>query len=197
MGINMNKIEAFIEFFKKNEEEIYEIQDGNEVIFEKLYQKLQNIDVGLSFEISPEEENQKRKFILSANGVLALIPIVEEIHDAFYPSDRFEFIKFRQKKEIPEDITYNDKKINATDIFFELFEWEDGKIDLNIYVKNFDESDDMINICFLYLDVILWEYSVMTKIGGIEFYPLDQIQKSDVLWGEDFSYVMEKLFVIE
>ena len=185
-------INDFIDFFIKNEDDIYKISNWKEEIFNKLYLKLQQVDENLSFEISWINENQKREFIISANWIKKLIPIVEEIYNMLKNSEKFEIIKFRQKLEPPKEMTYNSTTLSAQDLFFELFQWDEWKAELNIYIKNFDNSEDIMNICFLYLDHIIWEYNVMTKIWWIEFFSLTDSKK--LLSVYDFSEKFEEFF---
>jgi hypothetical protein len=71
----------------------------------------------------------------------------------------------------------------------------DGWYDIELYIKGYKKSDDRYkSLAFLYLDHFVGEYTVMTKVGNVEFRRLGMFTRtSDKLSLQQFRAIAERL----
>ncbi len=164
------KIKNFWKWFAENEDRLYNFQEDQMKIFNETAKELNKINKYLVFEFGIKE-GEKREFVISANGMKEAFPLVEALYYSAPKLERWNFVKFRPRREDIIDIQIADVKINADEVYFRLFpNYETHKIDIVLFLPGFNEKKKMIydNIALLFLDEALGEYDVETKIGTIE-----------------------------
>lgn len=163
------KIEKFWSWFTENQEEISLVQTGTEPIANKLSYLLNEIDPNITWEMNTGD-NIPQELVISADGIKKSFPVVINIVDSA-PSDlNWKIIAFRQKTDF-ESIKFNEKEFSVNSIYFSFLKNKD-KYDLDIYIE--DYTNEYPNtVVFLFLDSLLGEYVVETKIGEIEIHTLD------------------------
>ena len=170
-----SKEEKFWNWFCKNSAEIFDFEKDQEAIFDKIQAELGKIDVNLTFEIS-SKKNSKRDFILSADGILSLFPVVEALFSAKPDLPEWNFIKFRPRRAIGNSIRLGNIELFPRDVRFLLVDEDDDendKIGIVLFLRGFDGSALFNQIGFLFLDECLGEFDVETKVGGISFKDFD------------------------
>ena len=170
-----SKEEKFWEWFCKNSAEIFDFEKDQEAIFDKIQAELGKIDVNLTFEISSKKDS-KRDFILSADGILSLFPVVEALFSAKPALPEWNFVKFRPRRVIGNSIHLGNIELFPRDVRFLLVDEEDDendKIGIVLFLRGFDGSALFNQIGFLFLDECLGEFDVETKVGGISFKDFD------------------------
>ena len=170
-----SKEEKFWEWFCKNSAEIFDFEKDQEAIFDKIQAELGKIDVNLTFEIS-SKKNSKRDFILSADGILSLFPVVEALFSAKPDLPEWNFVKFRPRRAIGNSIRFGNIELFPRDVRFLLVDEDDDendKIGIVLFLRGFDGSALFNQIGFLFLDECLGEFDVETKVGGISFKDFD------------------------
>ncbi len=164
------KIRRFWKWFTENEERLYNFQNDQMKIFNETAKELNKINRYLVFEFGVKE-GEKREFVISANGMKEAFPAVEALYYAAPKLERWDFIKFRPRRDDIIDIQISDVKVKADEVYFKLFpNYETHKIDIVLYLPNYSRDKKQIydNIAILFLDEALGEYDVETKIGFIE-----------------------------
>ena len=170
-----SKEEKFWEWFCKNSAEIFDFEKDQEAIFDKIQAELGKIDVNLTFEISSKKDS-KRDFILSADGILSLFPVVEALFSAKPALPEWNFVKFRPRRAIGNSIRFGNIELFPRDVRFLLVDEDDDendKIGVVLFLRGFDGSALFNQIGFLFLDECLGEFDVETKVGGISFKDFD------------------------
>lgn len=160
--------EKFWKWFQKNEAILFDFEIDQENIFDRLAAEMHKVDPNLTFEFGPKVNN-KREFIISADGIKDAFPKVESLYSAA-PNNlsKWVIIKFRPRRE-PFDIEYSGLTVNAESVKVAL-ERDGNKIGITLIIPNFAEEsrNAYIGIAYLILDQALGEYDVETKVGYIE-----------------------------
>jgi hypothetical protein len=139
------------------------------------------VDKGLRFEFGPVKDGQ-REFVISANGIGAVFPAVKQLVAAAPSLPKWTIIAFRQPKKDLKDCTldFEGVKLGEQDIWFK-DEPEGDKIGLILYIRGFksdEETQSIAGASFLFLDMTIGEYLVVTRIGSIDRRPLPSDPKS-------------------
>lgn len=193
------KEDKFWEWFNKNENRIYDFELNQNQIFDELHNELRKVDDGLVFEFGPKRNDEKREFAISADGILKFFPSVEKLFEMKPNLLKFDVKKFRQRKGSGFSIRVEDIIIDPKDIKFLIKESGDFKIDIALFLGKSNEINEetRIQIGFLFLDDMLGEYDVSTKVGGIIFKSIDDKLYDSALefeyLAEDFDTLFNKL----
>jgi len=134
-------------------------------------ERLRKIDDGLRLQVGVNEKSEI-EIVISADGIRSLFPIVERVVGAAGSIPGCQPLAFRQRMEVNE-LTYGGKDFTAKDFWIEAYQI-DGVIGLNVHVSGLNPEDPGIEgaAAFIFLDCMLGEYDVATKIGPIEFHSL-------------------------
>lgn len=170
--------EQFWNWFKKNESMLFKFNDNNmDIAFNKLGKELgkelNRIHEDLTFEFSPVLDNGKKEFIISASGMKDAFPKVESLYNSAPSLGNWIFIKYRPRRK-PMDISMNNKTFKVEDIKCQIF--KDGdKLGVMVFFEDYNESESSLfgQVGFLLLDQAIGEYDVATRLGFIEFAPMD------------------------
>jgi hypothetical protein len=164
-----NKYINFWNWFVNNNELIFNFENDEENIFDLLSNELHKIDKNLTFEFGPIENN-RREFILSADGIKDSFNEVEELYNQKPELENWIIIKFRPRKGCGYSIKINDISLSTKDIFYKLYK-DDSKIGILIFIEKYNVNTRMYDqLAYLLLDSILGEYDVETKVGGIDIF---------------------------
>jgi hypothetical protein len=167
-----SKEKKFWKWFVEHPEELFNFEDNQERVFSQLGTQLKKIDENLTFEFGPIQDN-KREFILSADGIFSSFPAVQKLVGVAPKINRWTVIPFRQPKGLMKSIKFNDFVLMREDVWIKP-EKDGDRIGLIIYVRNLSEENaiEAKQAAFIMLDSALGEYNVETMIGFIEFIPL-------------------------
>ena len=165
---DLEKCRNFWDWFTENSEQIFNFETDVEHTFALLREAIKKVDENLEFEFGPIE-NDKREFIISANGIKVAFNAVENLYNQKPNLEKWIILKFRQRKNLASfgTLEFEDTTLSVEDIYFLLFK---GNADIGIalFIKDYD-AERHINMAFLFLDAALGEYDVETKLGAIEF----------------------------
>lgn len=163
--------EKFWKWFQENEATVFDFEKDQEKIFDRLAAEMQKVNPSLTFEFGPKVNN-KREFIISADGIKDAFPKVESLYSAA-PTNltRWLIIKYRPRRE-PFDIEYSGVSVKAESVKAAL-ERNGNKIGITLIIPSFVEEKSKVytGIAYLILDQALGEYDVETKVGYIEVKP--------------------------
>jgi hypothetical protein len=118
--------------------------------------------------------------IISCDGIRTGIEAVKNLASAAPSIDNWIIQKFRQPGAV---VTLNFKGLTfeARDIKTMYF-LNDGEVDIELYIRGYKDADNRYkSLALLYLDHLIGEYLVMTKIGSIEFKRLGLFTKTSAM----------------
>ena len=129
-------------------------------------EQLKVVHSDLVFEISFEKEDNKMTFVISADGDIALFPLVIELCGKAPTYERWNIVAFRPRlKQQNQVIEIDGIKLDYDDVYF-TYSTEDDFINLDIYIKGYDQEDNRyIHTYFILLDSLIGEFDAVTKIG--------------------------------
>lgn len=164
----------FWQWFARNDDRLFHFERDQEAVFDELNRAMERVHPDLTFEFGPVMENGKREFVISAGGIVNAFVAVEALSDAAPGLERWDIVKYRQRRFPLSDITFGARTIVAADVHYQLFK-DGAKIGIIVFFDGYndDERDIFGNIGFLYLDGALGEYDIETKVGFIEFHGRD------------------------
>lgn len=168
-----SKQQIFWKWFIKNSDAYYNLNKDQNTLFGELKNELDKIDPSIVFEFSPILSNKKREFIISADGVKSIFPIVEDLVSKAPKLDKWIFIAFRQPKSGIDQINYGTLHIRYDDVFFR-YAKDCGKIALELHLKNYTENMEWTNAIFILLDNLIGEYNTEMKLSKIDKIALDE-----------------------
>ncbi|WNS77903.1 hypothetical protein RRU94_05340 [Domibacillus sp. DTU_2020_1001157_1_SI_ALB_TIR_016] len=167
----------FWQWFKEVQQDYYQLSEENyEPLFNQLEKKLRKVHKDLAFEFSADLINGKREFIISADGVEELFPVVRELVDQAPSLNGFDIIAFRQPSEEGCHISIDGLTLTDEDVYFDyLYDPEAELVDLRFFIKGFDaENMAYDQAVFIMMDTVLGEYDAATKVGSIEMRKLHE-----------------------
>jgi hypothetical protein len=167
----------FWKWFALHENEYYNYPlDEQELIFDRLSEALSKIDRDLTFEFGPTSSDGKKEFVISAGGIYSAFPSVIHLVSKAPPLERWKITAFRPRTPGSE-IHFNDVILSEKDVFFR-YGKSDGKIDIVLFIKGYEEQPNYDMAVYLLLDSVLGEYDVETQIGGIERRAFDDTEEN-------------------
>lgn len=187
---------AFWHWFQENQMRFYDLDiNGNESLFDELSEELKKIDEHLTFEFGQIKDNAKRDFILSANGLRKSFPVVFNLHELAPALEKWDIIALKPRMENPEGTQLNlsGKIMGIEDLFFE-YEAEFDNISIVLYLRADYPYNVLAQIGFIFLDLLLGEYDVATKLGQIDFKPLDEELKDSYLQLIELRAILDRTF---
>ena len=192
--IQKDKDVEFWKWFSQNQNELYHYEKNQQILFDELTKKLKNIDSNLTFEFSPIHADSIREFTISADGLKESFPTVMRLLDKAPKMPKWKINAFRQR--VPGDgiqIAYDDSlKISYDDIYFRYVK-DSGKIDLELYIRNYKRKSGFDNAVFILLDALIGEYDMETRISGIDRKLLDESKPDSLHRIVELRGIVDKL----
>lgn len=170
--------EIFWKWFLRNQKDLEDFissENRNYAVYNELTKQLKKFNDLLFPEITIDKENNFI-LIITPDGIRdGINPTIEIVKSA--PNIRgWKIKKFRQASD-KISLNFNGLQFEYDDIkIWRYFILEQDRVDLSVLIKNYDEKDNRyISLAFLYLDHILGEYNVLTRVGEINFWGWDQL----------------------
>ncbi len=187
------KAAEFWIWFQQNSNRYYHLEEQNpQELFSALALKLTTIHPDLSFEFSSIKDNGKREFVVTANGMRSAFPFVKKLVEAAPVMEDWDIIAFRQRKPGFDDVSIGQFTLSSSEIYFE-YDLNQSKIDLRLFLSDYNGESIFGNAVFLLLDRLLGEYDVETKIGTIDLENI--ILRSDTaLKLEDLPLIVDEYY---
>lgn len=169
-------VHEFWNYFIKNQQKLFDlnITSAPDKKLMEIQSKLKSVHPDLAFEIGQTKKG-KRDFIISAGGIRAALPLVEQIIDTAPQLPHWSFICCRPRMSKVMSICFDEGSIiNPTDVFFELLNKDPQWLDINLYFRGFNNDKHEIfgQAGFLMLDMAIGEYAVMKRVRSVEFLAL-------------------------
>lgn len=163
----------FWDWFKNNSEHYFNFEQNQTVLFRNLKNALAQVNLNLVFEFSPILEDGKREFILSADGMKSIFPIVKALVNEAPQLNKWHIIAFRQPKEGYTQIEYDDLIINYDDVYFQ-YAKDSGQVAVKLSIRGYEETEKWGAAIFVLLDNLLGEYHTEMSLSYIEMNPLNE-----------------------
>ncbi|SDN11067.1 hypothetical protein SAMN05518871_103320 [Psychrobacillus sp. OK028] len=167
-------IEAFWQYFKDHEKELYNFRDEDiEKLFGNLHKLISKVNKQLVFSMPKQMVDEKREFTISAASIGNNFPDVIRLIEAAPQMDRFTFIAFNQRNDDETGVKTNDIELTRDDVFFNYtYDAELPAFYLELYIKGFQEdNDDYYEVAMELLEIVIGEYVLGTEITEIGFHP--------------------------
>jgi hypothetical protein len=170
------EIGNFWQWFGQYEEILFHLSTESQDVrnwVDRIQEKLQSIDGHLGCELSLGS-GPKRDFFLSAGGIEEGFPWVEALHAAAPQFARWNIAKFKQRKSRAGTIRLEGLTFSDENVFFRMFD-DGGKIGIHLFFAEFNPRLFQVfaEVGFIFLDSLLGEFDVATKVGEIDFLALE------------------------
>jgi len=168
--------ENFWKWFTENRiklEEFINNPGRDFAIYHEMTGELQKFSELLYPEITIRDN--KYVLIITPNGMLEGVEPTREIVEAAPLFDNWEFVRFRQPLD-QLSLEHDGIKYESSDIeiLTELDE-ERNKVNILVFIRNMNNNPrGYQTLAFLYMDHILGEFNVITRVGYIDFKHLDK-----------------------
>ena len=159
--------EDFWRWFQRNEAALFDFELDQERIFDRLGAEMRKVHPSLTFEFGPKQRN-RREFVISADGIRQAFPKVESLFAAAPPLPKWQFIKFRPRRELL-DLSYDGVSVKASSVFV-LLRPDGAKAGVTVVIPGYTKAAHRtyLAIAFLLLDQAIGEYDVETRVGSID-----------------------------
>src|SRR3990172_2505765 len=149
-GIDPQK--RFWQWFEENADSLAAIKSGKDPIIQKLGRELRKVHSHLNFEMGLGDNNEL-EFIVSANGIKSVFPIVEQLVACAPTLPNWKIIAFRQPKGSVSEIRYENFLLKTEDVWFS-YKHRMKKVDLTIYIRDLSprNAEQAIGASFILLD---------------------------------------------
>jgi hypothetical protein len=189
------KEQQFWDWFLTNKVELEQfISSGSDdyYLYHKMISELKNYNENVVAELTMNVSN-KYVLIITCDGKRDGIGYVETLYDKAPAIENWVIQKFRSPGHVRE-LNYQGLTVKPSDIKIR-YAISEHYYDLELFIKGYTESDQRyMSLAFLYLDHLVGEYNVMTRIGTIDFKKLSLFTKtSGMITLEELRVVIEKL----
>jgi hypothetical protein len=168
--------ENFWKWFTSNQSKLEDfINDPNRdyAIYHEMTEELQKFSELLYPEITVNDD--KYVLIITPNGIDEGVEPTREIVAAAPPLPNWEFVRFRQPMD---DVSLEQEGLHyeSTDIeILPEIDKDENKVNVLVFIRNMNKDPKAYQtLAFLYMDHILGEFNVITRVGYIDFKHLDE-----------------------
>ena len=154
----------FWKWFVAHTKELEKIKRGDEPIADQLHLELQKVNPTLTFEMQTQE--RPYELIVSADGIIDAFPAVQRLVAAAPKVKGWKIIAFRPRKDGIDKIQVAGRNYKLSELSFLTVGKPERKVDVAIFAPGEDDATRMA--VYLFLDTILGEYDVETRLAGIE-----------------------------
>lgn len=173
-----DKNARFWKWFVAHETEFFSATEKDEALLDAMSRQLHKISPYACFELSPTGEKQ-RTLVISTDGIAKGIPAVLSLVEAAPKLDQWNFVAFRPRNNDVDRIVMGDIELKSSEMLYTYSFNSNNLVDIKLYIKGYknDLHDPVLGAAFVLLDSIIGEYDVMTKVGLIDLYNLDEKPK--------------------
>ncbi len=164
------KEKAFWDWFREHKTELEKFIASNTddySLFNELTSKLRSYNDLVMAELTKDLE-KNNILVLTCDGRRDGITAVESLYENAPQIDKWKIQKFRAPGHVKE-LNYQGLALKPDAIKVK-YTWDGNYYNIEMFIRGYSESDERYKgLAFLYLDHLVGEYHVMTKIGQIEF----------------------------
>lgn len=119
------------------------------------------------------DDKQGRRLVISSDGKKELFPVVQEVYTARPAVPGWNIVAFRQRDRETFVIEMSGLKLDPR-LMKVATEREEDKLSIVVFVPNLVRSKEMLQALYIVLDHTIGEYDMETRIGGIDFEPIEK-----------------------
>ena len=171
----VEKVDDFWNWFKNNKIEFQDKSFEEYNLSDSIYQRTKFIDPDISITLSKDSIGRTYKMLISAGGQEKCFESVQLIKSRAPHFKDFEVIAFTPRSRATTiEIEYTNGKICSEDVFFSYEKVENSKlINLNIYAKNFNNTNIFKAITSELILHIAGEWDAVKSINNINYYSIN------------------------
>ena len=162
----------FWKWFVKNKQKLEQFistKDRTDYrIFNELSDQIKRVNSDLIAELTMKEDSFV--LVISCDGIYAGIEHVQRLAANAPNINNWTIRKFRHPMD-PKILNYQGLELELDNLFvdFEL-DMKREKVDITYYIPNFDDEDKRYkSLGFLFLDLVIGEFNMMTRVGCVDF----------------------------
>ncbi|WP_299199609.1 hypothetical protein [uncultured Amphritea sp.] len=152
-----------------------ENQFDNESLLLEYSKSLRGIDANLTFHFERDEGEGSVEMIFGCDGYPESISSVLTLVGAAPDIGGVSFVAFNNRYDpVPATVNFGDEQFQLDEFWFG-YRVESGRYHLDIYMQDLPESLDMeprIEAVMIYLDALIGEYDLMTRVSTLDWYDL-------------------------
>ncbi|UTW04487.1 hypothetical protein KDX31_05635 [Amphritea atlantica] len=152
-----------------------ENQFDNESLLLEYSNSLRSIDANLTFHFEREEGEGDVEMIFGCDGYPESITAVLTLVGAAPDIGGVSFVAFNNRYDpVPATVNFGDEQFQLDEFWFG-YRMESGRYHLDIYMQDLPASLDMeprIEAVMIYLDALIGEYDLMTRVSTLDWYDL-------------------------
>jgi hypothetical protein len=197
------QIPVFWNWFKANQQQLFNAEGSRDRVLTELGINLKNIEQDLTFEIG-RETNGKREIDVSADGIPELFPLVKQVVAAAPKMEKWKVVAFRQRvspealKELAirgepavghgerVDIAVKDMRASLTRA--------GDKANVDVFLKNYSGKEGQQSMVLIMLQQAIGEYDLVTKVGDIRFASIEEADAKNSVPFAQLGPALDKLF---
>ena len=159
--------DIFWDFFVENKSEIEQFEQNPDGVCDAIGKVLSSVAPELDFEMGKHPDGYF-EFILIAGGVYNNIEKVVEVYNAAPEIKNWVVVPFRPRQFL-SPLEFPDRVYDPADFYYQSCVVEDRTC-VKIHIKDYtpEAEAEFGSIAFMFMDIILGEFDVMTKIGVVE-----------------------------
>lgn len=172
---NQDKITAFWREVSSTIDGLLDETDMHHVqeLMSQYEDQLKTIDSNLTFHFERNEMNEQIEMVFGCDGYPQSIASVLTLVQAAPSLHGIQVVAFNPRHEqTPELIRVADLSFNLDDIFYQI-RLESQELHLSVYIDNFtqERENPTVEAAMIFLDAILGEFDMMTRVTTLNFYP--------------------------
>lgn len=159
--------DIFWNFFVENKSYIEQFEQDPDGVCAVIGQVLSSVEPALDFEIGRHPDGYF-EFILIAGGISANIEKVVAFYNAAPEMGNWVVVPFRPR-QLLSPLEFPDRVYDPADFYYQSCVVEERTC-VKIHVKGYtpEAEAELGNIAFMFMDIIIGELDVMTRIGSVE-----------------------------
>lgn len=168
----MEKYQEFWNWFEDNEHKFFDLTPDNaDMLLSKINTRIRRVDKRLSVLFSAVLIEGKKEIVITTEGNKEAFPIVFKLTDYAPELERWRVRSL--KPRIPNfespGLKIGNKTLRANDIYFTYSVSNKNKLDVELFVKNYEgDYPETCSVFLMLCDMLLGEYDTSDKIGMIE-----------------------------
>ena len=184
--LETSQYEPFWNWFSENLDYIETIFESPHMVTGAVGKMLETVAPNANFEIGKNGQGNF-EIILIAGGLAENIETIIGLYKAAPKMNNWIVTPFGPRQDMPL-LEFNGLSFNITDYFYQC-RADEGRPGLLICIKGYDPAleNEYKSAAFMFMDCVLGEYDVMTKIGAIDF--VDYPENAEEFGLKDFTYL--------
>jgi hypothetical protein len=173
---DLNKIKAFWHEVSDTIDHLLSETDENDArgLITRYEERLKRIDENLTFHFERDEGDERVEMIFGCDGYAQSIASVLSLVDAAPMINGLRVVAFNGRYDpVPTEIRVGDVNYRVDDFWFSQ-RTDEGQVHLSLFIDEVDdlESNPQIEAAMIFLDAIIGEFDLMTRVATLSWYEI-------------------------